>query len=42
MPGPLEAALGEHLKRWLDTIGGIQAANRNEDRAGKSFQVGGK
>src|SRR5262245_58657559 len=39
---PFETALGEHLKHRFDGLRVIQAADRYEDRARKTFQVGGE
>src|SRR5262245_42102386 len=39
---PCEAALGEHLKRRLDTLRVIQATERDEDRPRKALQVSGE
>ena len=37
--GPLEAALGKHLQLWLDTIGLIQTADRDEHHAREALQI---
>src|SRR5262245_59608288 len=39
---PFEAALGEHFELRLDQVGPVQAAQHDEDEAGKALQVAGE
>src|SRR5882724_5727421 len=39
---PFEATLGEHLQNRLDELRPVEAADRDEHRAGKTLETGGE